>query len=122
MAGGPRGHATPDFGGPGPAQALRRLLLGLPRRQQEPQPALVHHGGVRHGREEAPLRSETGGRARSRTAWRLSGSPRLSKRGGAGTESGPASFSIIGVDPKQRADYLKRRALRGPLPAPRAWR
>src|SRR5215213_3912451 len=50
--------------GPCPAQAVRRLLLGLSGRQQKPQPSLVHHGGLWHGRKNAPLRRKTRRQAR----------------------------------------------------------
>src|SRR5918994_2448181 len=96
VAGCARGRGAPDIREPGPAQALRRLLLDLSGRQQEPQPALVHHGGVRHRREEAPLRRKTRRQARSWTAWRLRGSPDAPpKEAGAGGETGPPRVSFF---------------------------
>src|SRR5215212_7456758 len=59
LARGARCHGASDLGRPGSAQTLRRLLLALPGRQQEPQPALVHFGSLRNAREGAPLRRKT---------------------------------------------------------------
>jgi hypothetical protein len=55
---GARGYRASDVEGPEPGEAVLQLLLALRRRQPQPEPALVHHGRLRHAREGPPPRRE----------------------------------------------------------------
>lgn len=70
---GARGYPASDVEGSEPGEAVLQLLLALRRRQPQPEPALMHHGRLRHAREGPPLRREARHQARLGVASRTFG-------------------------------------------------